>query len=102
MSGVIDSSGQQWEHCNGCTKFVRIQELGYEQPSHKFRYGRDLCPDCLPLSRADFACDIQPDPAEVRARAEAKRAYDESMRGKEIVFKQVGPDVWQGYTVDVN
>jgi sarcosine oxidase delta subunit len=102
MSGVIDSSGQQWEHCNGCTKFVRIQELGYEQPSHKFRYGRDLCPDCLPLSRANFACDIQPDPAEVRARAEVKRAYDESMQGKEHVFVQDGPNSWTVHTVDVN
>ena len=46
MSGVIDKSGQQWEHCNECGKFVRIQWLRYEKPSIQFPCGRDLCRDC--------------------------------------------------------
>ena len=57
MSGVIDSNGQQWEHCHGCTgadtkdynergKWVKIEELMYEPPSEVYKYGRDLCPDC--------------------------------------------------------
>lgn len=46
MAGVIDSDGQQWERCNGCTEFVEIERLKYEPPSDEFKYGRDLCPDC--------------------------------------------------------
>lgn len=57
MSGVIDSDGVQWEHCNGCKgedtpdfsergKWVRIDELRYEPPSEQHPHGRDLCPDC--------------------------------------------------------
>lgn len=53
MVGVIDESGQQWERCNGCCKFVRIEELRYEPPSKEYECGRDLCaacagPDCEP------------------------------------------------------
>src|SRR5438309_6822465 len=29
MSGVIDKDGQQWEHCNGCDEFVKIEDLLY-------------------------------------------------------------------------
>jgi hypothetical protein len=29
MSGVIDSDGTQWEHCNGCGEFVRMDDLLY-------------------------------------------------------------------------
>lgn len=45
MSGVIDEYGQ-WEHCNGCGKFVLIQDLNYEQPSEEWPCGRDLCDVC--------------------------------------------------------
>jgi len=46
MSGVIDDDGTQWEHCNVCRKFVRIQDLEYEDPSPEHKYGLDLCPKC--------------------------------------------------------
>lgn len=46
MAGVIDADGQQWERCNGCAEFVKIETLLYEQPSEEFKYGRDLCPTC--------------------------------------------------------
>jgi hypothetical protein len=29
MSGVIDRDGTQWEHCNGCAKLVRINDLWF-------------------------------------------------------------------------
>jgi hypothetical protein len=51
MSGVIDRDGQQWEHCNECGKFVRIEYLKYEQPSAEHRNGRDLCPVCIGTDR---------------------------------------------------
>jgi len=102
MSGVIDEDGQQWEHCNGCTRFVRIEDLGYEQPTARFKYGRDLCPDCLPLSRRNPGCHIEPDPAEVAARAEARRKYEESMQGKKWTFKDNPDGSTSCYIVDVN
>lgn len=102
MSGVIDESGQQWEHCNGCTNWVRIQDLEYEQPTPRFEYGRDLCLHCMLLSMLEPGCTIQPDPAAVAERAEAKRKYDESMRGKEYVFVQLDENTWQGHIIDVN
>jgi ribosomal protein L34E len=46
MSGVIDDRGQQWEHCNRCGKWVKIQKLHYEEKSAEFPYGRDLCLQC--------------------------------------------------------
>jgi len=48
MAGVIDSNGQQWEMCNNCGKFVKIEELRYEQPSENHDCGRDLCASCAP------------------------------------------------------
>ena len=46
MSGVIDKDGQQWERCNCCGKFVKIETLRYEVPSTEYKYGRDLCKRC--------------------------------------------------------
>ena len=46
MCGVIDSDGQQWEHCNQCGKWVKIQNLKYEKPTPENPYGRDLCSRC--------------------------------------------------------
>lgn len=46
MSGVIDENGVQWEHCNVCTKWVKIQDLGYEPPSAEYDCGRDICLEC--------------------------------------------------------
>lgn len=46
MSGVVDEHGVQWEHCNGCDRFVRLTNLGYEPPSETFKYGRMLCIKC--------------------------------------------------------
>ena len=47
MSGVIDSSGTQWEHCNGCGEFVRIDRLGYMKPTPGNPHGLDLCVNCV-------------------------------------------------------
>lgn len=46
MAGVVDEHGQQWERCNGCSEWVKIQKLEYEQPSERYPYGRDLCFTC--------------------------------------------------------
>lgn len=46
MSGVIDEDGTQWEHCNACGGWVRIQDLLYEAKSEEHPYGRDLCATC--------------------------------------------------------
>lgn len=46
MSGVIDGNGQQWEHCNGCGEFIKIQHLGYLKPTGRLDCGADLCIDC--------------------------------------------------------
>lgn len=50
MSGVIDENGVQWEHCAVCGEFVRIEDLLYEPPSVRFKYGRDIGPCCWDLS----------------------------------------------------
>lgn len=47
MAGVIDKNGVQWERCTNCGSSVRITNLGYEQPSKNFKFGRDLCIDCV-------------------------------------------------------
>ena len=47
MSGVIDSNGVQWERCNGCGLFTRLDNLGYQKPSKQYEYGRDLCIECV-------------------------------------------------------
>lgn len=46
MSGVIMEDGTQWERCNQCGAWVRIQDLCYEYPSPEFTCGRDLCNKC--------------------------------------------------------
>ena len=61
MSGVIDESGQQWEHCNGCGKFVRIENLGYLKTTPA-----DLCVSCAAfLLEGEFVKfeDIDPAPS---------------------------------------
>jgi hypothetical protein len=48
MSGVIDGNGQQWEHCGCCNTFIRFpQNLGYEKPTKRWKYGRDICVKCV-------------------------------------------------------
>ena len=48
MAGVIDENGIQWERCNCCGRFVRLEDdMGYEYPSAKHPYGRDLCVNCV-------------------------------------------------------
>ena len=44
--GVIDDNGIQWEKCNSCGEFTKMNLLHYEQPSLLFKYGRDLCNIC--------------------------------------------------------
>jgi len=46
MSGVILEDGVQWEHCNVCAKWVRLDNLGYMKPSKKNPYGLNICMDC--------------------------------------------------------
>lgn len=47
MSGVIMEDGQQWEHCNICGGWVKIEDLGYEPKSKAHPYGRDVCVKCV-------------------------------------------------------
>ena len=61
MSGVIDKRGQQWEHCNICSEFVRIQDLGYEKPSKEFEHGRDVCIKCVQaMTQKEIQENIEP------------------------------------------
>lgn len=45
MSGVL-VNGIQWERCNQCGGWERIERLGYEKPSKAHPVGRDLCRRC--------------------------------------------------------
>lgn len=47
MAGVIDERGVQWERCSCCAKWVRLDNLGYEQPTEQHEHGRDLCVQCV-------------------------------------------------------
>jgi NAD-dependent SIR2 family protein deacetylase len=47
MSGVIDSKGRQWEHCNVCGKLVMMEDLGYVKPSKTHQHGQDICVTCV-------------------------------------------------------
>lgn len=63
MSGIISDTGQQWEHCNECYGWVRIQHLGYQQPNSIHPRGRDLCVKCADALIRSGACthtDILP------------------------------------------
>ena len=46
MSGVIDENGVQWERCNECNGWVRLDSLGYQKPSKQHQYGRMICLTC--------------------------------------------------------
>ena len=86
MSGVIDASGVQWEHCHGCNgegtpdysergKWVDITKLCFERPTEQFPCGRDLCSDCAIESvEQGKSVDLAPDtfviPAEAFKRPE--------------------------------
>lgn len=71
MSGVIDSNGVQWEHCNECQKYVRIDRLLYERPSADHKYGRDLCKACSEKSRGKV---VQGVPVTIDCQAIFKRS----------------------------
>ena len=47
MSGIIDDAGRQWEHCNVCTRFVLINNLGYLPPNKAHKHGQDICISCV-------------------------------------------------------
>jgi hypothetical protein len=47
MSGVIDASGTQWEHCNKCGQFIRLDNLGYLPPGKEHPHGLDICLACV-------------------------------------------------------
>lgn len=45
MSGVV-IDGVQWEHCCKCSKWVRLENLGYLPPVKAYPSGLDLCIVC--------------------------------------------------------
>lgn len=47
MAGVIDEKGIQWERCNCCAKWVRLDNLGYLPPDSANESGHDLCIACV-------------------------------------------------------
>lgn len=55
MSGVIDEDGVQWERCNECGKWVRLERLVYAHPDEDHPYGQDLCHDCAEALMDDEA-----------------------------------------------
>ena len=86
MSGVIDADGQQWERCGRCAGWTKFQDLGYEQPSEQFEYGRDICPSCYlsmtvlkaprTLPKEQWKDQIDPDEAK-RIRQEIHQQIEE-------------------------
>lgn len=76
MSGVIDRNGVQWERCNNCLAFVKIQALGYEQPSEQYPHGRDLCPRCARGSAKTRAIRRV---RGIKAHAEEKARYENTL-----------------------
>lgn len=46
MSGVI-VDGVQWEHCNECGKFVRLENLGFLKPDKNGNGSKDVCLTCV-------------------------------------------------------
>ena len=62
MSGVIDDNGVQWEHCHGCSDWVKIRNLAYMPPTASHPYGLDLCQKCADTVDAiGEHCDHHPD-----------------------------------------
>ena len=47
MSGVIDDDGVQWERCDFCAKWQRLDNLGYEPPTREHKYGRMVGLCCI-------------------------------------------------------
>lgn len=47
MSGVIDDKGIQWEHCNVCGKWVRLDDLGLDPTDTHHKGGCDICLECV-------------------------------------------------------
>jgi hypothetical protein len=48
MSGVIDKTGQQWEHCCQCGDFTKLEELHYAySPAWPKYMAVDLCDACF-------------------------------------------------------
>jgi hypothetical protein len=61
MSSVCDENGVWWFHCGSCDgegtpdysprgKWVRAEDLCFEEPSPAFPMGRDVCSDCAQFS----------------------------------------------------
>lgn len=46
MAGVI-IDGIQWERCNKCAAWVKIDNLGYIIPTEPEKYGMDICAKCV-------------------------------------------------------
>jgi len=57
MSGVINN-GVQWEHCNECSAWVRLEELGFQPFSEKWKGPCDICIECA--KQAPNTQDIVP------------------------------------------
>lgn len=58
MSGVIDDDGQQWERCNECGEFTKLEELGFQPFSEKWQGPCDICIACA--NKAPNIEDIEP------------------------------------------
>jgi hypothetical protein len=46
MTGVIDENGQQWEVCNECGEYVRIETLYHSTTKSYPTRKVDACGDC--------------------------------------------------------
>lgn len=47
MCGVIMEDGTQYERCNWCGEFTKLDEMFYMQPTPKYEHGLDLCENCV-------------------------------------------------------
>jgi len=45
--GKTDKFGQKWMRCDACKNWEVIQGLHYEKPTMEFKYGRNICIDCM-------------------------------------------------------
>ena len=58
MCGVIGEDGIQWERCNVCGEFTKMDNLGYLPRNLENEFGLDICISCT--NSLDFIELVQP------------------------------------------
>lgn len=108
MSGVIDEQGIQWEHCNICGDFERIDQLQYDPPSTSYPHGRDVCRKCWRLM--DSPRSLARRKKRIKAKLDVSRAriantlqpticnHPTKLADLVYLFEEESPDTTRAYT----